>query len=793
MADTQLAQIIVDNATLQLGAIDRVGRVDPTVPIPGAAWNRPLVNPVSANPWVAARPTRAYYVTGFRDGGYSFDPNDYITANSARRMTSVPVVSQVGDIYDALVLNCRGVKYRDSDDTADQTSYIDGTHYAGLVTYLLRDGNALVYVVYDAEGSAAQTAFRDAIEHASRSDLTLLRLGDDAFNVSQAATEVFNAPSRFNVYFPFAAYAYRWPYFTADTFSPDRHRFFHANIAADELSDYQTAWDSIKDQLATGVGPALTLAFGETAVRADVPVVEPDPLPPPTLPMVPVPIPAPVIPPAPAAPVLNIDTSPSYHARMGGAWKDITPYVVAAQWKHGQRLPNQAGSLMRGAAGTLTLDNRDGEWSPYNPAAGFEPYPGVPVEIWSGNSRNSGNILFRGWSKGVSVSTPSTQRDIAQMTMISTLERLGQLRPDAFQRFTGLTSTSGAFSDLLLGAGLVTTDLVIHTGAVQLYGTRLSSSGQFGTGRTFGNLQDGLKLLALLEGGRIYDQRDGKLVFESLNSPRRQQSVAAVRIAGDDVWHAEARDTDEGIINHVRGRRTQIRAQGVIDLPMVAPDGSSGADAFPVTIAVGPRQRERLDFRLDPAGGTLFIQSLEQPVKGTHWTVSPDVTGATVTPSTATNRVVLTCFNPDRARTVIFSILSIRGQGAGATSVTDFDPVEHAKSVARYGRRAMVYPGDIVSPPGRPRARAQDIVDRHNGMMGDTDNPNPPKMMTVTLRNPNRITWDISTLVILEWKTADKTYLTSYPFWVDGVSHSVDLDGNHDIRLELYDAVPDRG
>ena len=84
---------------------------------------------------------------------------------------------------------------------------------------------------------------------------------------------------------------------------------------------------------------------------------------------------------------------PSYWAFMNGRWINISPYVRSAEWQHGNMEPVRIGAILNPAVGALLLDNRDGEWSPFNPHALIDPYPGVSVEIRDSVDR-SGELLF---------------------------------------------------------------------------------------------------------------------------------------------------------------------------------------------------------------------------------------------------------------------------------------------------------------------------------------------------------------------------------------------------------------
>ena len=554
-------------------------------------------------------------------------------------------------------------------------------------------------------------------------------------------------------------------------------------------------------QVRAGIAPPiLELSFGGEAVVGDIIPLPPDPIPIPQPPDPPKPIPAPMLPPTPTPGPVATGGAPSFHALMAGSWRNITGYVLMAQWQHGSRERTQTGSLKQPAKGVLTLDNRNGVWSIYNPAANFTPIAGVPVEVWSGVSRNDGDILFKGWSGGVQMTTPRGQQDVALMALQGPLTRLSTIRGEVFERFTGRIRIDDAFREIMLSAGLALADMRIFTASTDVYGTRLSRSSQFGAGRNYANLQDGLKLLALLEGGRIYDDRRGLMTFESINGPRRMQATDAVAIAAEDILDAESGNSDEGIINYVTGQFSQARAEGVEPIPLIAPNNQRGT-AFTLRIYIGAGQTHQTVWRLDASGSADWIQQLIPMATPADYETYYAATGTapadwaaniTITTTSDGQAVTLRIVNNDAARPVGVLLKQMRGLVFGVRNQGRFAPATNAASIRQYGRRPMIFPGETIAVPGRVEGRAADIVARHNGMDARGLNPEPIKTMRLTMRNPARVVWDISQLVTVSWRTADAEYLRGYPFWIESSEHRLDIQGNHDIMLELYDAVPDR-
>ena len=276
--------------------------------------------------------------------------------------------------------------------------------------------------------------------------------------------------------------------------------------------------------------------------------------------------------------------TPSYHSFMRGKWLDLTDWVSSAQWRHGQQLLYQAGSVMSPANGSLLLDNRDVDWNPFiNNHPDIETSPGNPIEIWEGQVRGDGELLFNGWTQGVTLTTPNGQTDAAFLTFHGPIARIGRIQEGIFLQLNGILRIDDVFARMLNFVGWVDpTYRDIRQGVISVFGNQLGRTNQFGTGRQFSDFLDGCKTLALLEGGIIYDDRRGRIVFESFNNPRREQRTRPIVINDEDVYEGKARDTDAGILNEIVGQYTEVNVLGLQDITIIDPDG----DDLPYSVTV---------------------------------------------------------------------------------------------------------------------------------------------------------------------------------------------------------------
>ena len=129
----------------------------------------------------------------------------------------------------------------------------------------------------------------------------------------------------------------------------------------------------------------------------------------------------------------------------------------------------------------------------------------------------------------------------------------------------------------------------------------------------------------MLEGGIIYDDRRGRIVFESFNNPRREQRTRPIVINDEDVYEGKARDTDAGILNEIVGQYTEVNVLGLQDITIIDPDG----DDLPYSVTVSANNSVVVFLRLNLTPATNRVLSWVEPVLGTHYTVTP--TGADVT------------------------------------------------------------------------------------------------------------------------------------------------------------------
>ena len=96
---------------------------------------------------------------------------------------------------------------------------------------------------------------------------------------------------------------------------------------------------------------------------------------------------------------------------------NITSFVRACQWQHGDQQGNRIGGVLRPGQCAITLDNSAGYWSPFNPHASFPCYPGVFVSIYRTVGTGS-ERMFAGFSKGVQITSDNDGNHIAVLSAV---------------------------------------------------------------------------------------------------------------------------------------------------------------------------------------------------------------------------------------------------------------------------------------------------------------------------------------------------------------------------------------
>ena len=205
----------------------------------------------------------------------------------------------------------------------------------------------------------------------------------------------------------------------------------------------------------------------------------------------------------------------TYQAQMfmRGAWVDVTPRLRHATWRYGSTAGNSFGRVYAPAVGVLTLENQDGDYTPYKPAAYVDPAPRVPVKIDVDGVR-----VFTGWSDGMLGQVPLTQDYLTTVPLLGALGYISEYHDQLFTALRGDQLTGAAIGNILDAVGWPTGSdyRLIYPGLTELHAIRVNQVGILGgANRQRVPFLDAVKVICQAEVGRCYDDRLGRVVFES--------------------------------------------------------------------------------------------------------------------------------------------------------------------------------------------------------------------------------------------------------------------------------------
>ena len=143
---------------------------------------------------------------------------------------------------------------------------------------------------------------------------------------------------------------------------------------------------------------------------------------------------------------------------------------------------------------------------------------------------------------------------------------------------------------------------------------RLNTQGALGTGRQRADFLSTCRILAILEGSKIYDSRERGIVMESFTAPRNGLPAPdkIKIIEATDIVSAQTLELDTQIVNVIEAQTGSFISQGVRYLRF------SGV-AFPYRVQVPPQTAEWgiLFTVADP--DIAFIESWNPLIRGVHY------------------------------------------------------------------------------------------------------------------------------------------------------------------------------
>ena len=465
--------------------------------------------------------------------------------------------------------------------------------------------------------------------------------------------------------------------------------------------------------------------------------------------------------PVPATHYPQVDTRSNirFEVHNGLEWVEFTHLVDSAEWTIGEQQPNRVGSVMRPAQGAITiLDN--GEFSVLNTNQTYNPHPGARVRIMQDNE-----LIFNGYSAGVQVGeAEQADQYISTMPIYSSMRRLAEFDEGFFQRLTGTPYIHEAIQTII-GNHKEQIPTQLDRSKVQIYSARLNRSGALGSNRQQAQFLDALRTLAVLEGGRIYDNRTGVIRFENFERRLRFQGTPK---KADRHYLLTTNPQETLVVNVIQGSSQAVASSGVAPIEFTTPlpieiDVPPGEQAFGVELYVADEQIQFVE----------SWDSIDVEYGGEVRTEQFD-TFIRIIFSNPTNRVL-------RAK-----INEVRGEAFRLRLAERFY-ARSEPSISIYGPKAAIFPSEMIVDQGEMRARMSAFLHLYDGINRE-GGVNPIISLKMNIRDPQQV-YDISDLVLVDWITPLKQHARDYPFWVDATRYIYQNDSEMIVELTLTDAL----
>ena len=443
----------------------------------------------------------------------------------------------------------------------------------------------------------------------------------------------------------------------------------------------------------------------------------------------------------------------------GREWVEFTHLVNSAEWTIGEQQPNRIGSLMRPSQGVILI-NDNGEFSLLNTNTTYNPHPGARVRITQGEE-----LLFNGFSAGVQmVETVAGDQYVTAMPIYSSMRRLAEFDEGFFQRLSGTPYIHEALR-VIIGNHKENILVDADESDVQIYATRLNRSGALGSNRQRAQFLDAMRILAVLEGGRIYDNRKGAVRFENF-ARRISYQGETKKITGFHTINTNPQDTL--VVNVIEGSSSSVASSSLAPIEFTTP--------LPITFDVPPNES---DFAVElyvKDDGIQFIES---------WDIA-DIDYAHDVQIEQYDLFIRIRFNNPTQSVARATINQIRGEAFRLRLAERFY-ARSEPSITIYGPKAAVFPSEMLVDQNAMRARLNAFLQLFDGMTRD-GGVNPLISLSVIIPNPKEI-YDISDLVLLDWITPLKQHAREYPFWVDSTKYTYASNRELSVELTLTDAL----
>ena len=402
---------------------------------------------------------------------------------------------------------------------------------------------------------------------------------------------------------------------------------------------------------------------------------------------------------------------------LGGV--DITSDTLAMDWRHGQLLPNQFGGIKNGADGTITVRNPRGRFDVASPGPGIDPSPGAEVIIRLMNWVTGPVTMFRGFSAGITNLGDERRKQTATIKLLGPLKFIRAYNDRLFTRLPNRPWSGEAVQTVLNAVEwpLDAEHSRIDRGFTRLLGANLEKQ-IFQDSFKRGDVIAALDAIAKLEGGSIYDNREGLIVFENRRRRsdvfqlRAQEKFTINEFHGSIVKRHDTKPPGSGVINVIQSSKDTYNDRGAVAVDFVGV-------TFPYTFTVEPRDVLSVQLGVDNLGDrpdeTAFISNWFPMVEGTNWIQStPGQVSLDFDPHW--DRVILTWTNNSNTRATV-TLNSIRGHRFSTENI-GYRQFRNQASVKEYGHKEVEYNPEAIENLQEFYNYAAWSVNRHSGMIG---------------------------------------------------------------------------
>ena len=412
---------------------------------------------------------------------------------------------------------------------------------------------------------------------------------------------------------------------------------------------------------------------------------------------------------------------------------DITDYVQKMDWRIGSRANNNLGNMMKSGTGSVTCFADDPDFKMFlaDHHKDFDPLPGarVLIDVFDGTERVTG---FVSWTQDIPQITHSGQGQIlATIPLRGALAQLGISNNNIFT-IPPAELSHELIEGLLNNAAWPQDARSIGDGVARLDKVRVAASGILeGPSRTSASLTTALAAVTQAEIGRLYDDFQGRIVFEG----RTKRSIDISRLQDnffydDGAYYIDGRrdaliagqvSVTSGIINSIKADDTKYETIGRDDTGI----NFARISSYPHSLNFSSELITRIELPLDlTLGVATRLDKLANPQLVASKVSFQDLQGNTLEGVEATVEesytggitLVIANTSGKRGRVTLQErfVLADRWRRGGTNFFTSLIK-PHQGSIDRFGRREMVYPASLVDLNNQLAKDLNWITNTHHG------------------------------------------------------------------------------